>query len=213
MTSNSERQVVAGISNAGAHQPDHVRRIAFPSAPQSARIARREVHDALDSWGLGWLEDPAVLLASELVSNAIRHACHRGSEVELRIADTGAKLRIDVYDSDPRLPEPQMGAGLEESGLGLVLVEALAARWGATKTCAGKVVWVEIDTGRPGYSGSPPSRSLGLVWRAISINGNHWLRPAAQVTLQPSPWRPRRTRSGQHPAGQADSDVVHRGSW
>jgi anti-sigma regulatory factor (Ser/Thr protein kinase) len=196
MTSSSEHPFAAGISNARAHQPYHVRRTTLPSARQSARLARREVHEALDSWGLGWLEDPAVLLASELVSNAIRHACHRGSEVELRIADTGAKLRIDVYDSDPRLPELQMGPGLEESGLGLVLVEALAARWGATKTGAGKVVWVEVDTGRPGYSGRPPSCNPGLVSGSYS--------PESMV--------PRRTRSRQHQGHQAGSDRVHRGS-
>jgi len=77
----------------------------------------------------------------------------------LRIADTGAWLRIEVSDADPRPPQPHLPAELDESGFGFVLVDALAAKWGVDQATAGKTVWIELDTGRADHSESPPTQN------------------------------------------------------
>jgi anti-sigma regulatory factor (Ser/Thr protein kinase) len=148
MTPHPERQATAGNTTAGADEPRDARQVMLPSALCAAGLARQQVRAALASWGLGQLEDTAVLLATELVGNAVRHARHGGNELTLRIADTRAWLRIDVSDKDPRPPQPHLPAELDESGFGLVLVEALAAKWGVDQATEGKTVWIELATGR-----------------------------------------------------------------
>jgi anti-sigma regulatory factor (Ser/Thr protein kinase) len=109
-------------------------------------MARRRVHDALAAWGLGHLHDTAVLLASELVGNAVRHTQDGGLGLELRLEAAGGWFRIEVTDRDPMLPRPRSPSGMDESGYGFVLVEALADKWGAHETAGGKAVWIELST-------------------------------------------------------------------
>jgi serine/threonine-protein kinase RsbW len=148
MTTYPARPATAENQEAGPDEPDHALRVKLPAAARAAGLARQGVRDALARRGLSDLEDTAVLLVSELVSNVVRHARHGGSELELRIADTGTWLRIEVSDADPRPPQPHIPAGLDESGFGFVLVEALASKWGVDQAAAGKTVWIELDTGR-----------------------------------------------------------------
>jgi anti-sigma regulatory factor (Ser/Thr protein kinase) len=148
MTLHPERSAPARSLARGADEPRHARRVTLPLAPRSASLARQEMRDALTSWGLEWLKDTAVLLTSELVGNVVRHARSGGSELELWVADAGAFLRIEVTDADPHPPQPRLPAELDESGFGLVLVEALATKWGVGQASAGKTVWIELDTGR-----------------------------------------------------------------
>ncbi len=114
-----------------------VRLVALPAAAPAAGMARRRVHDALALWGLGHLDETATLLVSELVGNAVRHARTDESRLELRLEAAGTWLRIEVSDGDPRPPRPRAPAGLEESGFGFVLVEALADKWGERETATG----------------------------------------------------------------------------
>jgi len=125
----------------------------LPAAGQAAGMARRRVSDALAWWGFRHLEETATLLVSELVSNAVRHARAGGSGLGLRIEAAGGWLRIEVYDGDPRPPRPRSPSGLDESGFGFVLVEALAGKWGVRETATGKAVWIELDTGQAGGPG------------------------------------------------------------
>ena len=133
--------------------------MALPSAPRAAGLARQEARDALASWGLERLEDIAVLLVSELVGNAVQHARHGGSELRLRMTDTGRWLRIEVSDADPRPPQFQCRPGLDESGFGLVLVDALAAKWGVDQAATGKTVWAELGTRQADACDGPPLRT------------------------------------------------------
>jgi anti-sigma regulatory factor (Ser/Thr protein kinase) len=165
MTLHPERSAAARSTAGTADEPRYARQVTLPSAPRAAALARQEVRDPLTLLGLRRLEDTAVLLASELVGNAVRHARHGGTVLELRIADTRAWLRIEVADADPRPPQPHFPAGLDESGFGLVLVEALAAKWGVDQSAAGKTVWVELDTGRARQPDSPSRRDPAAAHR------------------------------------------------
>ena len=122
------------------------RRVTLPAAAQAAGLARQVTREALTSWGLAHLEEMSVLLVSELVTNAVRHACTSGSLLVLRLEAAGTWLRIEVHDDDPRWPRPGTPTGLDESGFGFVLVDALASKWGVRETPTGKAVWAELDT-------------------------------------------------------------------
>jgi len=121
--------------------------ITLPAHGQAAGMARRAIQKALRSWDLEHLAETAALLVSELVGNVLRHARTGGAPLELRLAATGNRLRIEVVDADPRAPAMRIPSADVEGGYGLVLVEALADDWGAQPTPNGKVVWIELRTG------------------------------------------------------------------
>lgn len=93
-----------------------------------------------------------MLVASELVNNAIRHGEGR---VTVRFWPRPDGLRMEVTDSGPRGPEPTRPDADDESGRGLLIVDALASRWGSEPVEAGpgKTVWFELDA----QSDDPPS--------------------------------------------------------
>lgn len=125
------------------------RQLWLPVTARAAGEARRAACEALLSWGIAHLQETAALLVSELVTNVVQHTRTGSSLMVLRLEATQAILRIQVEDGDPRLPQPRRPASLDESGFGLVVVEALARRWGLRRTAAGKAVWAELDI-RPG---------------------------------------------------------------
>jgi anti-sigma regulatory factor (Ser/Thr protein kinase) len=116
---------------------------------QAPGLARQATHEALAAWQVAHLEETALLLVSELVTNAVRHARTGGTAVVLRLETAGSWLRIEVHDADPRMPQPRTPDQLDESGFGFVLLEALADKWGVRQATIGKAVWAELDT-RPG---------------------------------------------------------------
>jgi anti-sigma regulatory factor (Ser/Thr protein kinase) len=126
--------------------------MTLPAAAPAARLARQATRQVLASWQVAHLEEAAVLLVSELVSNVVQHA-RTTSEMILRLEAAGTCLRIEVQDDDLGWPQPRTPAGLDESGFGLVLVETLAGKWGVRQTPQGKAVWVELDTRQRGEPG------------------------------------------------------------
>jgi anti-sigma regulatory factor (Ser/Thr protein kinase) len=117
--------------------------LTLPAAPQAVRLARRATRDALAGWQLGQLEETAVLLVSELVTNAVCHARDTGA-VALELTSAETWLRVEVLDADPREPQQRTPEAWDESGFGFVLVDALADRWGVRQTAGGKAVWAEL---------------------------------------------------------------------
>jgi anti-sigma regulatory factor (Ser/Thr protein kinase) len=119
-------------------------RLALPPDVPTVRLARQTTRDALAAWQLSHLEDVAVLLVSELVTNAVRHARDTGA-IGLELASVGTGLRVEVQDGDPHWRLKPSSPDDDESGFGFVLVDSLAGRWGIRRVSAGKAVWVELD--------------------------------------------------------------------
>ncbi|MEU6462334.1 ATP-binding protein [Streptomyces sp. NPDC046976] len=116
----------------------------LPRDPESAATARRLVCVALSTWGLDELTDDAVLIVTELVTNAVRHARRRSIRVMVeRIAPR--TVRVAVADFSHALPVPCAPKNDEEGGRGLALVVALATNWGADERRWGKVVWADLE--------------------------------------------------------------------
>ncbi len=152
MTGELRRLTDEQIRPTAAAGPPWVRQAALPAARRSPGVARQVARDALTSWQLTHLTDTAILLISELVTNAVLHARTGGSGLALQLEVHGSWLRIEVHDADLRGPRPRTPACFDESGFGFVLVDALADRWGVRETPAGKAVWAELDTRPDGES-------------------------------------------------------------
>ena len=87
--------------------------------------------------------DTIVLLASELVTNAVLHA---RTDLIVRYMLHPGCVRIEVLDGNSRLPSPVAAPLDATSGRGLALVQSLADNWGIERTAGGKTVWIEIPT-------------------------------------------------------------------
>ncbi|MFI9627120.1 ATP-binding protein [Streptomyces sp. NPDC052042] len=133
----------------------------FPSTARGARLARRVTVRHLDQWGFPPMSDTSctvALVVAELAANAVRHGRVRSRNFLLSATyETSVRrIRVEVSDACPELPpvDPSSPAGDEESGRGLVLVDVLAARWGAVpRTPFGKTVWAECDTEPTAFGG------------------------------------------------------------
>ena len=126
--------------------------MTLQSTHHAVGLARQATRDTLATWRLACLEETAVLLVSELVTNAVRHA-RGGRAIALELRTEGSWLRIEVHDADPRWPRPRTPAGFDESGFGFILVDAMARKWGVRDTATGKAVWADLDIqqGSPRY--------------------------------------------------------------
>ena len=114
----------------------------FPNDASSAGEARRFVTSTLEGWGLGELAEVASLLVSELVSNALLHA---GTELDVNLRRSDGRVRVEVHDRSPRLPERKYYSTTSVTGRGLVFVSELSQAWGFEPTDTGKSVWFELD--------------------------------------------------------------------
>lgn len=120
--------------------------VQLSATRRGARLARLLATEQLRMWGLP-LEAGAQLVA-ELAANAATHGRVPGRDFRLTLALTATgTLRVEVTDArGDRPPLAQLPGADEESGRGLLLVEALADRWGSVPGPAPcKTVWAEID--------------------------------------------------------------------
>ena len=120
----------------------------IPNDPRAVTVSRRTLRLILTMHGLIRLVDTAEFLATELISNAVRHT---KGPAALRVRWTAGVLRIGAWDADPAPPEPPVPleqAVDREEGRGLALVKACADLWGwqplAREGNRGKVVWCEL---------------------------------------------------------------------
>jgi sigma-B regulation protein RsbU (phosphoserine phosphatase) len=131
-----------------------VRRVRLPADRRTPAAARAVVRALLDEAGLAELLDEALLLTTELTTNAVIHA---GTELDIEVIADEAGLSVTVMDFAAgtlgQLPPPAGGdpsatAELAERGRGLLLVDHFASRWGTTHHANGKGVWFRLH--RPG---------------------------------------------------------------
>ncbi|MEV6027918.1 ATP-binding protein [Streptomyces sp. NPDC052036] len=127
----------------------HTFEMRFTSTPRGARLARRLVFHRLHEWGHpydGTLNETVTLIAAELAANAVRHGHVPGRDFHLRLVAAPDGVRLEVSDTrGKRLPEarPLRDPATDESGRGLLLVEAPAERWGVEPRSPGKCVWAD----------------------------------------------------------------------
>ena len=107
--------------------------------------------------------DALVLIASELVTNAVRHG---RPPIVFRLSCLTSEIRLSVSDEGPELPRERgtrgapvsTGSGLpHEGGLGLVILARSSQEWGTTPLATGKEVWSLVPTGLPPRRGRTPA--------------------------------------------------------
>lgn len=115
----------------------------FAPSPEAVADARRFVACELDGRVDTSVVESAVLVVSELATNAVRHARSYFS-VSLEYGDNQS-VRLSVYDVDERMPVVVSHVARPEGGRGIALVSKLATRWGAQPRRCGKAVWAEFS--------------------------------------------------------------------
>jgi anti-sigma regulatory factor (Ser/Thr protein kinase) len=121
--------------------------LVLNNSSASAALARQFARVALTAGGYDDHTDTFELLVSELVTNAVVHAQDPfASSVHVRVVTRGSVVRLEVHDSELRLPTPRSPSLDEESGRGLFIVQTLATNWGTSCTSTDKCVWCEVDT-------------------------------------------------------------------
>ena len=116
------------------------------AVPTSAGQARAFTREALQGWDVDDVVDDALVVVSELVSNAVMHA---RTDCELRLSVSPVALRVEVLDSGRGTPDPLASSSTRDHGRGLHLIGALAAAWGVEPVDGpvdgpGKMVWAEL---------------------------------------------------------------------
>ena len=113
----------------GLHAPSHARAWVRARTPQLPHNVRED----------------ALLMISELVTNAVRHG---STDVELSLCVLPDRVRIAVYDGSDELPVvPSANPSVDRpTGRGLLIVAATASDWGVSRAegRTGKTVWVEL---------------------------------------------------------------------
>ncbi|MFF8591427.1 ATP-binding protein [Streptomyces sp. NPDC015220] len=123
--------------------------VLLSSTRRGARLARLLTEAQLRRWGLP--TDSASHIVAELAANAATHGRVPGRDFRLTLYVIGGTLRIEVADTrGDHLPALQRPADDAESGRGLLLVDALADRWGvAEDRFPRKTVWAELRCSPP----------------------------------------------------------------
>jgi anti-sigma regulatory factor (Ser/Thr protein kinase) len=149
-----EEAASAEPSVAGTAEEIDPQLIAFmlPGIPGSVRIARFHVRAALACCELGQFADDAAIITSELVTNAVQHACRDATEtigVTLARAEDPDAVIVAVSDPSPHAPVMHIAPPGSERGRGLQIVQSLSAHWGWRTEPHGKAVFA-ILAGKAG---------------------------------------------------------------
>ena len=120
----------------------HGCRVRLTAGPAAAAEARSQVRAAICTWDVPVDPSVAVLLTSELVTNAIRHEA--GQAIILDLGCACGQLRVDVHDTSRFLPTLVDAPADAEAGRGLMLVASLSDDWGCYRTRAGKAVYFTL---------------------------------------------------------------------
>ncbi|HEV2372640.1 MAG TPA: ATP-binding protein [Streptosporangiaceae bacterium] len=218
-------EVSTGIAPRGhVGSKDLVATAAYQPEPTAAAAARRFVRDTLQSWvvagaaadGHGLVDD-AVLLTSELVTNAVVHA---GTSVRVTCKLSASAVEVVVSDSHPARLVPEMAVSRRApaehtSGRGLLLPAALASSWGVTYGRSAKAVWFRLglqgsvlDAGAAEGADEGPAVADSMTDQDVSLTSllsadalGPVLAPALVFDQQPAPDLERLSDADQAPSG------------
>lgn len=152
-------------------------RLELDHAASAPSLARHGLEAPLRRMGLPpGLRDDVRLVASELIANGVLHGA---PALALVLVADGRRVRVEVADGSPVLPQLRTYGPDAQSGRGLAVVAATSRAWGCDPTPTGKVVWAELDTA----GGAPPADEV----------------PAQPAAAPTSTWRPG-SRTVRYPA-------------
>lgn len=157
--------------------------IDLPPVSRSVPVARRVLGELLVSWAAERFHDDASLLVSELVTNVVRHVAGTANMV-LEVRLSGPGLRVGVVDSSALPPQTRRTPATDPGGHGMLLVAAVADRWGSERHRGGKRVWFELRAAAP-VAEKSPHRPVGGI--PVPVRG---VFPCAGADSR----RPRRAR-------------------
>lgn len=121
----------------------------LPPDSASPSLARGFLRDTCAQWGLApAVTLDAVLVAAELVTNAVTHA-RSASRLRVELRDRGLTVAVSDADARPAVLRDTSASGRQSGGLGLLLVTQLASTWGCVLDRANqrKVVWAVLRAG------------------------------------------------------------------
>ncbi|TWV55626.1 ATP-binding protein [Streptomyces misionensis] len=143
------RPRLPGRSAAGSEHPVSTASFDLAARPTAVGAARRVVRELLAAWGIPeGVRDDALLVTSELVTNALVHA--GGNRITCRLDGTAERIRIEVEDEagdeDVALPVACRPGPDDQHGRGLLLVDAVSRGWGVAFPPGrpARVVWAEL---------------------------------------------------------------------
>jgi anti-sigma regulatory factor (Ser/Thr protein kinase) len=113
----------------------------LPADSSSPRRARQFVDQVLHNWRRDGAIERMALIASELVTNAVRHA---RTDITIEVESRDDTLYLEVFDRGDGNPVFREADPETPGGLGLPIVEALASSWGTRVRDGGKGVWAEV---------------------------------------------------------------------
>jgi anti-sigma regulatory factor (Ser/Thr protein kinase) len=119
---------------------------SLPPDAQSVPAARHFTSRALHSLGADVHVDEAELLVSELAANVVLHA---HTDMRVSVLGRGGRVRVEVRDGDPHLPQRRSPDPMALDGRGVMLVDTLAVAWGINGNERGKTVWFELGVAEP----------------------------------------------------------------
>ncbi|MFI1185457.1 ATP-binding protein [Streptomyces californicus] len=137
-----------------------VDQLALTAVKSAVSTSRHFLRFALSKWHADVIEEDALLVASELVTNAIAITgvvaekpmwgeLERLDLVHVRLVGLRDSIVIEVWDVSSETPALKRADDEAEDGRGLFLVQQLARRWGSFRAGGGKAVWAELGVRPP----------------------------------------------------------------
>jgi anti-sigma regulatory factor (Ser/Thr protein kinase) len=156
--------------------------------PRSVGLARALLRETARAWQIPQdTTDTAVLLLSELMTNACRHArVPAGRKVSAHAVLLDGTLRIEVSDASNEMPKARLASDDDESGRGLALVEALADSWDVRPRPygIGKTVWFTLRIPAPPKPSPPPNPLTVTSDSSDSSDSSERMRSKSAIQLR-----------------------------
>ncbi|MFD8565623.1 SpoIIE family protein phosphatase [Streptomyces sp. NPDC059639] len=136
--------VLRRVPDSGTPQAPRMHRYVHQADPEGLADARAALREHLTAWGLGVMADDVETAAGELLVNALMHT-EGGAVLTLEVLTGSPRaVRLWVKDRSSARPHRRTPGETATSGRGMVMVEAMASRWGVEPRGEGKAVWCDF---------------------------------------------------------------------